>query len=330
MVELLQVAEVVHPLRHPVGDDEEAATAGVALVELRLQLVEEDDVVVDVLDVLDRDAGLAARTRRWCRSRRGRRNRASSRSDLASRLPALRDVDLLASAPPPTSSPPQAAIGRSARRRDRAANRAMSQLVLCIIVSLLRSSDLGSTCSAGPPARTRSRPTCMCSGAQLSRTARAASGQALRARPRRRSGTSTVSRHVVRQTRRRSASRCPGYTELSTMPSTLGRARRSPASDRCAASPGEPRRGSARPGRTRSRRVSQLEPAVQPDRPALAARRGDGRGHQVGDPDEAGDEGGRRALVDAPPASSTCSTRPSFITAIRSDIVSASSWSWVT
>ena len=28
VVDLLQIAEVVHPLRHPVGDDEEAATAG--------------------------------------------------------------------------------------------------------------------------------------------------------------------------------------------------------------------------------------------------------------------------------------------------------------
>ena len=56
-VDLLEVAEVVHPPRHPVGDDDDVAAARFALVEQRLQLAEELQVAVDVLDVLDRDAG---------------------------------------------------------------------------------------------------------------------------------------------------------------------------------------------------------------------------------------------------------------------------------
>jgi hypothetical protein len=39
-----------------LGDDEDRASAGLALVELRLELAEELGVVVDVLGVLDRDA----------------------------------------------------------------------------------------------------------------------------------------------------------------------------------------------------------------------------------------------------------------------------------
>ncbi len=58
MVDLLQVAEVPHPLRHPIGDDEEAAAARAALIQLRLQLVEEDVVVADVVLVGRLDAGL--------------------------------------------------------------------------------------------------------------------------------------------------------------------------------------------------------------------------------------------------------------------------------
>ena len=57
VVELLQVAQVVHLLGHPVGDHEDAAVSRLALVELRLDLAEERRVVVDVLDVLDVDAG---------------------------------------------------------------------------------------------------------------------------------------------------------------------------------------------------------------------------------------------------------------------------------
>src|SRR3712207_7646277 len=42
VVQLLQVAEVVHPLRHPVGDHEEAAATRIATVELRLELRSEE------------------------------------------------------------------------------------------------------------------------------------------------------------------------------------------------------------------------------------------------------------------------------------------------
>jgi hypothetical protein len=55
VVEPLEVTEVEHLLRQPVGDDEEAATARVPVGEQRLQLAEELEVVVDVLDVVDFD-----------------------------------------------------------------------------------------------------------------------------------------------------------------------------------------------------------------------------------------------------------------------------------
>ena len=51
--------------------------------------------------------------------------------------------------------------------------------------------------------------------------------------------------------------------------------------------------------------------------------------HDVRDADEVGDEGGRRGLVDAPRVAELLDA-PVDITAIRSDIVSASSWSCVT
>ena len=57
LVEVLEVAEVVHLVRHPVGDDEDRPATGLALGEQRLDLAEELGVVVDVLDVLDMDAG---------------------------------------------------------------------------------------------------------------------------------------------------------------------------------------------------------------------------------------------------------------------------------
>jgi hypothetical protein len=41
VVDFLQVAEVVHLLRHVVGDDEDVAPARLALFEQRLQLAEE-------------------------------------------------------------------------------------------------------------------------------------------------------------------------------------------------------------------------------------------------------------------------------------------------
>ena len=56
--EFLQVAEFVHFFRHPVGDDEEAAAARLAVGQQRLHLGEELFVGVDVFGVLDRDAGL--------------------------------------------------------------------------------------------------------------------------------------------------------------------------------------------------------------------------------------------------------------------------------
>ena len=52
--------------------------------------------------------------------------------------------------------------------------------------------------------------------------------------------------------------------------------------------------------------------------------------HQVRDAEEVGDEYGRRVLVDLRAGVPTCSIRPSFITATRSLMLSASSWSWVT
>ena len=99
------------------------------------------------------------------------------------------------------------------------------------------------------------------------------------------------------------------------------------------------RRSAASPGRTTAWQRSpaarpsvvgvDLEAGVEADRAAAAGRR-DVAGHQVGDADEAGDEGGASGARRRPPASPICSTRPRFMTAIRSDIVSASSWSWVT
>ena len=80
VVDLLQVAEVVHLLRHPVGDDEHAAPAGLALVEQRLDLAEELGVVVDVLGVVDRRARvLRLELRRSCCPRPCRCSRPSSR-----------------------------------------------------------------------------------------------------------------------------------------------------------------------------------------------------------------------------------------------------------
>ena len=96
---------------------------------------------------------------------------------------------------------------------------------------------------------------------------------------------------------------------------------------RPAASPAAPPRGSARRPRSLGRCAGDRRAR---GRAAPRPAPGDRRRHQVGDADEAGDEGRRRALVDLLGDRPTCSTRPRFITAIRSLIVSASSWSWVT
>ncbi len=58
LVELLHEAEPVHPAGHPVGHDVQIAAARVALRVLLAHLAEELDVVVDLLDVLDRGAVL--------------------------------------------------------------------------------------------------------------------------------------------------------------------------------------------------------------------------------------------------------------------------------
>ena len=58
LVDPLDVAQVVHPLRQPVAGDHQRAAAGVALLEQRAHLPEELVVAVDVLDVLDGDARL--------------------------------------------------------------------------------------------------------------------------------------------------------------------------------------------------------------------------------------------------------------------------------
>src|SRR5690606_22140395 len=57
VIDLHQIAEIPHLLRHPVGDDHDAAAPGGALRELRLDLAEELVVVVDVLVVFDRHSG---------------------------------------------------------------------------------------------------------------------------------------------------------------------------------------------------------------------------------------------------------------------------------
>ncbi len=58
VVELLDVAGVVHLLREPVAHRDQVAASRLAIRELRLELAEELVVVVDVLDVVDLDACL--------------------------------------------------------------------------------------------------------------------------------------------------------------------------------------------------------------------------------------------------------------------------------
>ena len=175
-----------------------------------------------------------------------------------------------------------------------------------------------------------SRTTCMCSGAQLSRTAAPPPGSL---RPLGLAGVRHQHRHrdVARAGARRSGSRCRGR------PSSRPRRRRSGSPSRrglarvvgSRASRAARRRGSARRSRSRRLAVSTSRPVssrIVP-RPPLAGVTVPG--HQVGDPDEAGDERGAGALVHVLGRVHLLDT-PFDITAIRSDIVSASSWSWVT
>ena len=71
LVELLDVAEVVHLLRQPVAGDHQRTAARLAVGEQRLHLAEELVVAVDVLDVLRPRSRSAARSpgRSSCRCR---------------------------------------------------------------------------------------------------------------------------------------------------------------------------------------------------------------------------------------------------------------------
>ena len=73
LVELLDVAEVVVRLRHPVGGDDDVAAARLAVLEVGAQLGEEGLVRVDVLEVLRCRRRSRPRTRRSSRPRRRRR-----------------------------------------------------------------------------------------------------------------------------------------------------------------------------------------------------------------------------------------------------------------
>ena len=228
MVELLQVAEVVHPLRHPIGDDEEAAAAGAALVELRLQLVEEDDVVVDVLLVLGLDAALllelgdgAVRPGSTYPGQFEIRT-----SPLASPPSATGTSSVL---PPPTpSSPPHAAIPRPASAsaaiaadgaRDPLANpcpavAASSCLSLRHVVA---GSDTGDAAVAVRGRLRSTRGPRACARAPSSAGPPRPHPGAARARPRWRSGPAPSSRRPSAAARR-SASRCPGRPSSRRLP----------------------------------------------------------------------------------------------------------------
>ena len=149
-VDLLQVAEVVHLLRHPVGDHEDVAPAGLALVEQRLDLAEELDVVVDVLDVVDADAGTC--------SSNSSIGAVRALVDVAG---PVRDVELAldrsrlaatsasASLPPPTSSSPPQAASASVAASASAASTELPSVCAC------SSRDSSLSCQA----------TCACSSA---------------------------------------------------------------------------------------------------------------------------------------------------------------------
>ena len=109
-VQVLDVAQVMHLLGHPVGHHDDAPPARLALGEQRLHLGEELLVVVDVLDVVDLDAGclLEVRHRLLVDVERPVRDRHVT----GGRRLVLHGLDLLGSAP---SLDPIAATARRQR-----------------------------------------------------------------------------------------------------------------------------------------------------------------------------------------------------------------------
>ena len=168
--EFLQVAEFVHFVRHPVGDDEEAAAARFTVRQQRLHLGEELFVGVDVFDVLDRDAGflfeVAARSVCRCRAASWRSSaRPGGLPSTFTRLPLRRRrrvVRRLFDA---------AAAGRERDRRRQRRDGQSQALVSARAGSPPSRRDLP---SSAPPSLARlassSITTCMCSGSQLSTT----------------------------------------------------------------------------------------------------------------------------------------------------------------
>ena len=282
-VDLLEVAEVVHPLRHPVGDDDDVAAARFALVEQRLQLAEELEVAVDVLDVLDRGARLLLELRDRAVLARVDVARPVGDRELALDRAGLGGRDLLLAG---------AADGLvAAARRESRASRAGSR----------SRSRASSACSVASLARLWPPIPCtrwMCSGAQRQAHAGAAARQAAAlglVRVRDEDGH----RHVARRAARRSGSRCPGRRR--TRPSPRPTASRRGSSPPCV-------RSASFSGRTTAWQRSPVTrpfPVASISTPASSRTRVrsprallDDGGHQVRDADEPGHEGRRRALVD--------------------------------
>ena len=171
----------------------------------------------------------------------------------------------------------------------------------------------------------------MFSADQVSRARVAGDRQVAGAPPRRRSAPapSCASR---RPAARPTAWRCRGRASSPPVPRRSA-GRRAPASSapcsssfsgRTTACARSPDAGAA------PRRRARSGPASRRSSRRAGAGRDDLAGHQVGHADEAGDEGRWRAARRSPRDRRAARSRPRFITAMRSDIVSASSWSCVT
>ena len=212
------------------------------------------------------------------------------------------------SLPPPTSSLPQAASA-SQPIRQRHGNRQAPNLVLL--------HDSSPPCVFSGDSRTK----CMWSGAQDNRTWRLRRADA-GAHPRRCSPPAPSSSRRPGAAPR-SGSRSPDRaSSRRSLPHLAAWRRRRLRRSGSEASRGGPPRGSARPCRTRSPSLD-ADASVELHLARVAGLRHSPR-HQVRHADEACDEGRRRTVVDLLRLRDLLD-RPSFMTAIRSDIVSASS-----